>query len=169
MSAAPEYLWHVLTDPFAPRRCRHRVLLESGAFYVASATCRSIPDPSEDWKGRAFKVEQVQKRAVDTGGKWTTVRPPLPPKQPRPPRPEPWSYSSIPPENIATLHFVVDTSADATVLGLVYPFTGQDVRGAFRRKVKTAHPDKGGSQDEFIRLRAAHDHLLDALRRRSAA
>lgn len=169
MIPAQEFLWHVLADPFAPRRCRHRVLVETEGCYIASATCRSIPDPGEDWKGRAFKVEQIHKQAVDTGGEWSTVRPPLPPKQPRPPRPEPWPYSSIPPEAHAALHFAVETGRAAAVLGLVYPFTKQDVRGAFRRRAKLAHPDKGGKADEFIRLREAHDHLLDALRRRGAA
>jgi hypothetical protein len=168
MSAAPEFLWHIAGSPWAPRRCKHRVLVEAGPFYVAQANCRRMPDPTTLWPD-SFPVKQVHRGNVDVGGLWTSSKPPLPPKEPRPPRPEPWSYSSIPPETFATLHFVVDTSADASALGLAYPFTETDVRSAFRRKVKTAHPDTGGSQDAFIRLRAAHDRLLDAFRRRDAA
>ena len=158
----PECLWHLTGEPWAPRRCRHRILVEAGPYYVAAANCRSIPDPGEDWKGKAFKVEQVQKRTVDTGGKWTTVRPALPPKVPRPARPEPWSSASIPPGFFESIRFAL-VAGDAAVLGLAHPFSAKDVRAAFRRKAREAHPDTGGSADAFVSLKASRDRLLEVL------
>lgn len=163
MTPTPECLWHLTGEPWAPRRCRHRILVEAGPYYVAAANCRSIPDPGEDWKGADFKVGQVQKRTVDAGGKWTTVRPPLPPKAPRPARPEPWSAASIPPGLFASLRFAIDSAEDAAVLGLAHPFTAKDVRAAFRRKAREAHPDTGGSVDAFVAPKASHDRLLEVL------
>lgn len=167
MSGTPECLWHLTGEPWAPRRCRHRILVEEGSYYVAAANCRAIPDPGEDWGGRAFKVEQVEKRSVDTGGKWTTSRPALPPKAPRPARPEPWSSASIPSGLLDSIRFALATGQDAAALGLVYPFTANDVRAAFRRKAREAHPDTGGSAEAFVALKASHDRLLEVLRARA--
>ncbi|HEX7333431.1 MAG TPA: J domain-containing protein [Pyrinomonadaceae bacterium] len=51
--------------------------------------------------------------------------------------------------------------ADAlTVLGLSPPFTRDDVRRAYKRRAKTAHPDLGGTQQAFIKLKQAHDSAL---------
>lgn len=45
-------------------------------------------------------------------------------------------------------------------LGLTYPATVKQVETSFLRRVRTAHPDRGGGIEEFVRLRAAY---LDAL------
>jgi hypothetical protein len=47
-----------------------------------------------------------------------------------------------------------------TTLGLSLPVTRADVRRAYKRLAKTAHPDLGGSHQEFIRLKQAHDSAL---------
>lgn len=53
------------------------------------------------------------------------------------------------------------TPEASKILGLP-PFGGtvEAVKAAFRRLVKSAHPDLGGSDREFIRLKAAYDVLL---------
>jgi DnaJ-class molecular chaperone len=48
-----------------------------------------------------------------------------------------------------------------TVLGLNQTRYGpDDVRAAYKRRAKTAHPDKGGDDETFRRLKEAHDLLL---------
>lgn len=164
-----EFLWHVLGEPYAPRRCKHRVLLESGPYFVAQATCRRIPDPTEDWKSSSFQVKQFPKNTVDAGGQWSSVRPPLPPKAARPPRPKPWSATSIPPGLLEELLRFRNAGEDAVVLGLSWPYTEEEVRSAFRRKAREAHPDTGGTAEAFVRLRASHDRLLESLKGRRAS
>jgi hypothetical protein len=45
-------------------------------------------------------------------------------------------------------------------LGLSQPFTQTDVRRAYKRLAKSAHPDCGGSHQSFIKLKEAHDTAL---------
>ena len=45
-------------------------------------------------------------------------------------------------------------------LGLSFPCTTAEVKAAYRRLVKQAHPDQGGSQAEFLKLQAAYEQAL---------
>ena len=45
----------------------------------------------------------------------------------------------------------------ADVLKLLPPFSLDRVRAAYRARSRTAHPDVGGTRDEFVRLQAAYD------------
>lgn len=54
--------------------------------------------------------------------------------------------------------------ADAIVLlGVPANYTREDVIAAFRREVKKAHPDHGGTADDFRKLVEARDRLLAAI------
>ena len=54
--------------------------------------------------------------------------------------------------------------ADAiALLGVPENFTEADVLSAFRRKAKKAHPDAGGTAEQFMRLVEARDRLLASL------
>lgn len=57
----------------------------------------------------------------------------------------------------ATGMFDSDALAD---LGLTLPCTRDEVRRAYKRLAKTAHPDRGGSHQAFIKLKQAHDSAL---------
>jgi hypothetical protein len=46
------------------------------------------------------------------------------------------------------------------VLNLSWPCTVKDVKKAYRRLVKSAHPDGGGTHDEFLELQAAYEQAL---------
>ena len=46
------------------------------------------------------------------------------------------------------------------VLGLSWPCTVAEVKEAYRRLVKRAHPDGGGSHDEFLALQEAYEQAL---------
>lgn len=46
------------------------------------------------------------------------------------------------------------------LLGVTWPCSKRDVTRAFRVKVKTAHPDKGGDTADFIALRKAYEQLV---------
>jgi hypothetical protein len=46
------------------------------------------------------------------------------------------------------------------LLGLVPPYSEEDVRRAYRRLAKAAHPDAGGSSAEFVKLKDARDTAL---------
>lgn len=52
------------------------------------------------------------------------------------------------------------------VLGIGANATVSEIRVAFRRQAKDAHPDAGGDPERFRRLREAHDTLVDPVRRR---
>jgi DnaJ homolog subfamily C member 19 len=49
------------------------------------------------------------------------------------------------------------------LLGLPLNYTREDVIAAFRRAVKKAHPDLGGTAEMFHKLVEARDRLLAAL------
>lgn len=48
----------------------------------------------------------------------------------------------------------------SNVLNLPPIYTEQDVRRAYKRLARTAHPDSGGSNAAFIELKRAHDEAL---------
>lgn len=50
-------------------------------------------------------------------------------------------------------------------LGVGEGASADEVRQAYRRAAKDAHPDRGGSAEEFVRVQAAFDTLSDAKRR----
>lgn len=51
------------------------------------------------------------------------------------------------------------------ILGVARDASRDDVRRAYRRRSKRAHPDAGGSQVEFALVKLAHDTLTDDQRR----
>jgi hypothetical protein len=46
------------------------------------------------------------------------------------------------------------------LLDLSWPCTTQDIKRAFRAKVKTVHPDNGGSSEDFQALHRAYKEAL---------
>jgi len=66
-----------------------------------------------------------------------------------------------------------DSKRDPTVpdflvkLGLAPPYSVEDVKEAFRARVKTAHPDVGGSAAEFSQLQEAYEQALEYVRFRA--
>ena len=56
------------------------------------------------------------------------------------------------------------TEDHRAILGVGLDATAGDIRAAYRRAAKTAHPDQGGSSEAFQRVRAAADALLEELR-----
>ena len=54
-------------------------------------------------------------------------------------------------------------------LGLTWPCTEAEVKAAWRRGVKTRHPDQGGSSESFIAFKKAYDNAVEFLRGRAAA
>lgn len=46
-------------------------------------------------------------------------------------------------------------------LGLLPPYTPEDVRMAYREKAKEAHPDHGGSVENFLKLQQAYDRAVE--------
>ena len=53
------------------------------------------------------------------------------------------------------------------MLNLSWPCTEAEVKGAYRKLVKSAHPDGGGSQDMFLALQEAYEQALQLCRRHS--
>lgn len=51
------------------------------------------------------------------------------------------------------------------LLGVKKTATVKQVREAYRKKAKKAHPDHGGTQEAFAALKLAHDILIDSERR----
>jgi hypothetical protein len=55
----------------------------------------------------------------------------------------------------------------AVTLGLLPPYTIEDVKRAYLEKVKDAHPDRGGDRAEFDRIQRAYEQGNEYLRFRS--
>jgi hypothetical protein len=49
-------------------------------------------------------------------------------------------------------------------LGLLPPYTREDVQAAYREKAKTAHPDHGGSASDFKTLHEAYERAQEYLK-----
>jgi hypothetical protein len=47
------------------------------------------------------------------------------------------------------------------LLGLPWPCTADEVKAAYRRRALQLHPDRGGSEAEFIALRNAYEEALE--------
>jgi hypothetical protein len=59
-----------------------------------------------------------------------------------------------------------DTPRCILALGLTMPCTEADVLAAYRRKVKSLHPDLGGDQREFLRLQAHFEQAMSFVAQR---
>lgn len=55
------------------------------------------------------------------------------------------------------------------VLGVKRSASIEEIRAAYRRAAKTAHPDQGGSSEAFQRVQRAAEVLLEAAQKRGAA
>lgn len=53
-----------------------------------------------------------------------------------------------------------DTPRCILALGLTMPCTSADILAAYRRKVKTKHPDVGGDRREFLQLQAHFEQAM---------
>jgi hypothetical protein len=60
------------------------------------------------------------------------------------------------------------TPRAVAALGLRMPCTENDLMRAYRRKVKTMHPDHGGDQRKFLRLQADFEEALELVRAAAA-
>ena len=58
-----------------------------------------------------------------------------------------------------------DTPRCILALGLTLPCTEQEILAAYRRKVKTMHPDLGGDQREFLRLQQHFEQAMAFVRK----
>jgi hypothetical protein len=47
------------------------------------------------------------------------------------------------------------------VLGLLPPYTAEDVKAAYRIKVMEAHPDRGGNPADFMRIQQAYERAVE--------
>jgi hypothetical protein len=58
-----------------------------------------------------------------------------------------------------------DTPRCILALGLTLPCTTDDILAAYRRKVKTLHPDRGGNRREFMQLQSHFEQAMDFIQR----
>jgi hypothetical protein len=54
-----------------------------------------------------------------------------------------------------------DTPRCILALGLTLPCTSAEILAAYRRKVKTMHPDLGGDEREFLRLQTHFEQAMN--------
>jgi hypothetical protein len=56
--------------------------------------------------------------------------------------------------------YTLTRHTEIALLGLVVPFTVQDVKDAYRARAKVHHPDVGGDPVLFVALRRAYEAVL---------
>src|SRR5438309_6971086 len=54
-----------------------------------------------------------------------------------------------------------DAPGFLVALGLLPPYTAEDVHMAYRDKAKQAHPDHGGSVGEFVKIQEAYERAQE--------
>ena len=64
-------------------------------------------------------------------------------------------------------HDAANRPGFAVTLGLLPPYTMEDVKRAYRDKVKDAHPDRGGDRATFERIQLAFEEASEYLKFRS--
>ena len=47
-----------------------------------------------------------------------------------------------------------------SILGLKKSASQEDIKNAFRQKARETHPDRGGSKEEFVKVREAYECLI---------
>src|SRR5258708_4323043 len=63
--------------------------------------------------------------------------------------------------DVVQREFQRDQPCFMSVLGLLPPYELEDIKAAYHAKALVAHPDRGGDQDDFIRLKDAYDHAVE--------
>jgi hypothetical protein len=58
-----------------------------------------------------------------------------------------------------------DTPRCILALGLTLPCNSEDILAAYRRKVKTLHPDRGGNRREFMRLQSHFEQAMNFIQK----
>jgi hypothetical protein len=56
-----------------------------------------------------------------------------------------------------------------SVFGLTWPCTREELLKAYREKIKSHHPDRGGDQRRFLALQAHFEEAMQMVRKREAA
>ena len=51
-------------------------------------------------------------------------------------------------------------SENYSILGLKRSASQEDIKNAFRQKARETHPDRGGSKEEFVKVREAYECLI---------
>ncbi|MFO0944595.1 MAG: PilZ domain-containing protein [Planctomycetota bacterium] len=78
-----------------------------------------------------------------------------------------WPYQVF--VSLTTFAITSDKTSGSTIppcleeLGLRLPCTADEVRASFQKRVRHAHPDRGGDVESFVRLRAAYHEALALL------
>lgn len=66
--------------------------------------------------------------------------------------------ATSPPPDVSQDHYAV--------LGINKEASEPEIKRAFRKLARDSHPDKGGDEETFIKLREAHEVLSDPAKRR---
>jgi len=60
-------------------------------------------------------------------------------------------------------------AAYAEILDVAWPCTAEELDAAYRQAVKQAHPDAGGTNEQFVRVQRAYELLKSAMEMAAAA
>jgi hypothetical protein len=119
------------------RRRRGEIGGSGAGIKRSSGTIRTGQQPADERSG-------VRTLSVRSGFDYAAEVVPSPAGPPMPPAPLPSAGEQ-------------DVPACLAVLGLRPPLTMEDVKQAYLAKAVTAHPDRGGSPEQFIRLQKAFE------------
>jgi hypothetical protein len=155
MPIAYEFVYRDSREPATGewRSVPHRVVQKTRKYVYVAQHPYSADDVTGGWQDREVPTFRLDRKRLDREG-----------------------YAFIPatayltgteePMFFAAPHHERTTAGDRQlpkclrVLGISWPCTVTDVKEAYRRLVKSAHPDGGGSHDGFLALQEAYEQAL---------
>ena len=151
-----EFLYRDVYDPVAKQRISvpYRVVRRTEKYVYVEQTPYSAGDQAGDWPDADQLTYRLDRQALERNGYAY-----IPATAHLPDQEEPVFFSE------ERVHSMGDQlPACLKILHLAWPCTVTEVQEAYRRLVKTTHPDGGGSHDQFLELQAAYEQALRLFR-----
>ena len=150
-----EFLYRDVYDPESGQwvPVPHRVVRRTNRYVFIEQQPYSPGELTGSWFDRGFPTFRLDRRALEREG-----------------------FAFVPPtayvEDAEEIYFSSEYTQPSggvqikclQVLELSWPCTLAEVKGAYRKLVKSAHPDGGGSQEQFLALQEAYEQALQLCR-----
>ncbi len=150
-AALPEFLYRDTRDALTGRwrSVPHRVVRRTAYYVYVEQHPHAADVPAAGWPGGRGATFRLDRQMLEREG-FAFIPPGSPIEQDEDP-----AFFASPQEERA-----LEAPECLQALGLPWPCTADEVRTAYRRLARRAHPDGGGSHDAFLALQAAYEQAL---------